>query len=345
MRVAVDQRRGAGLAQPAARQAPRSRSPTVSAHRAPEPGWRRAFAWPGPAARQRQLPGRPLPGGAAHLARESLVGDIVQALRVTVHQQYRRPKALQQVGSAQQPHAGRRRQARPRRKSRLPGMKTPGGCDHGNATRATQRHRRPAAGVVSDPDLEQIAQDEHGVRRASAPGVGARRRPVCAACRTQVQVGDEVDAPPLSGGASRPVTVGAVGARLSSRPIRWPFRSPRPRAARRHGSRLRPVRTPRWRRPPRCRPHPSEHGVAPALKVLGAEVEEVVVDGVDEELRGGGVRVAGAGHRQRVLGVLQAVVGLVAAMGARWASASCPGSKPPPWIMKPLITRWNTVPS
>ncbi|MNH46957.1 hypothetical protein D3C79_1099700 [compost metagenome] len=21
-----------------------------------------------------------------------------------------------------------------------------------------------------------------------------------------------------------------------------------------------------------------------------------------------------------------------------------PGSKPPPWIMKPLITRWNTVP-
>ncbi len=22
-----------------------------------------------------------------------------------------------------------------------------------------------------------------------------------------------------------------------------------------------------------------------------------------------------------------------------------PGSKPPPWTMKPLITRWNTVPS
>ena len=22
-----------------------------------------------------------------------------------------------------------------------------------------------------------------------------------------------------------------------------------------------------------------------------------------------------------------------------------PGSKPPPWIMKPLMTRWNTVPS
>ena len=22
-----------------------------------------------------------------------------------------------------------------------------------------------------------------------------------------------------------------------------------------------------------------------------------------------------------------------------------PGSKPPPWIMKPSITRWNTVPS
>ena len=31
-------------------------------------------------------------------------------------------------------------------------------------------------------------------------------------------------------------------------------------------------------------------------------------------------------------------------IGARVGFCFMPGSKPPPWIMKLLITRWNTVP-
>lgn len=57
--------------------------------------------------------------------------------------------------------------------------------------------------------------------------------------------------------------------------------------------------------------HFTEHGVTPALHILAAVVEEVVVGGIDEELRGGGVRLHGAGHGNAVLGVLQAVVSLV----------------------------------
>ena len=56
----------------------------------------------------------------------------------------------------------------------------------------------------------------------------------------------------------------------------------------------------------------AEDGVAVGGGIGGAEVEEVVVNGVDEELRGGGVDLGGAGHRDGVLAVLEAVVGLVA---------------------------------
>ncbi|MNN59753.1 hypothetical protein D3C81_1748940 [compost metagenome] len=45
-------------------------------------------------------------------------------------------------------------------------------------------------------------------------------------------------------------------------------------------------------------------------------VEEVVVGGVDEELRRGGVRLHGTGHGDAVLLVLQAVVGFVLDAGA-----------------------------
>ena len=33
------------------------------------------------------------------------------------------------------------------------------------------------------------------------------------------------------------------------------------------------------------------------------------------------------------------------AIGAWVGFCFRPGSKPPPWTMKPLMTRWNTVPS
>src|SRR3990167_1764152 len=57
--------------------------------------------------------------------------------------------------------------------------------------------------------------------------------------------------------------------------------------------------------------HFAEHGIAPALRRLRLEVQEIVVRAVDEELCAGRVRGAGAGHGDGVLVVLQAVVGFV----------------------------------
>jgi hypothetical protein len=84
----------------------------------------------------------------------------------------------------------------------------------------------------------------------------------------------------------------------------------------------------------------AEHGIAPA--VLARVVQEVVVLGVDEELGRGRVRGHGAGHRHRVLVVLQAVLGFVLD-GLLGRLLLHVGSKPPPWIMKSLITRWKIV--
>src|SRR5690606_12064502 len=53
----------------------------------------------------------------------------------------------------------------------------------------------------------------------------------------------------------------------------------------------------------------AEYGIAPAARVGGGEVQEVVVGDVDEELRGSRMRIVGACHGQRVLVILQAVVG------------------------------------
>ncbi len=55
----------------------------------------------------------------------------------------------------------------------------------------------------------------------------------------------------------------------------------------------------------------AEHGVAPALGGRSGVVQEAVVGHVDEELRGGRVRIAGAGHGHGVVVVLQAVLRLV----------------------------------
>ena len=55
----------------------------------------------------------------------------------------------------------------------------------------------------------------------------------------------------------------------------------------------------------------AEHGVAPTAARGRCVVQETVVGHVDEELSRGRVRVVGAGHRQGVVVVLQAVVGFV----------------------------------
>ncbi len=57
--------------------------------------------------------------------------------------------------------------------------------------------------------------------------------------------------------------------------------------------------------------HFAEHGVAPALRRGGGVVEEGVVGDVDEKLRGGRMRIGGAGHGEGVAVVFEAVVGFV----------------------------------
>src|SRR5690554_216636 len=88
--------------------------------------------------------------------------------------------------------------------------------------------------------------------------------------------------------------------------------------------------------------HLAEYGVAPALGGLGGVVEEAVVSHVDEELGAGRVRVHGAGHGDGADGVADAVLASFL-IGARVSFWIMPGSNPPPWIMKLLITRWKMV--
>jgi hypothetical protein len=72
-------------------------------------------------------------------------------------------------------------------------------------------------------------------------------------------------------------------------------------------------------------------------------VQEAVVHGVDEELGGCAVRIAGASHGNGVLVVLQAVLGFVLDGSSGFLLLHA-AAKPPPWIMKFLITRWKMVP-
>ena len=62
--------------------------------------------------------------------------------------------------------------------------------------------------------------------------------------------------------------------------------------------------------------HLAEHGVTPALRVFATVVEKGVIHGIDEELCGGRVRVAGARHGQGAGEILESVVGFVLDFGA-----------------------------
>ena len=60
-----------------------------------------------------------------------------------------------------------------------------------------------------------------------------------------------------------------------------------------------------------ARSHFAEDGIAVALRGFVFEVEECVVGSVDEELAGGGIRIAGTRHGDGADGVFQAVVRFV----------------------------------
>ena len=77
----------------------------------------------------------------------------------------------------------------------------------------------------------------------------------------------------------------------------------------------------------------------------GQGVEHVIVHHIDEELRGGGIRVAGARHGEIVPQSFGGRCWLPAESGARVGCSFRLATMPPPWIVKPSMTRWNTVPS
>ena len=84
--------------------------------------------------------------------------------------------------------------------------------------------------------------------------------------------------------------------------------------------------------------------VAVALGVGAREIEAVVVGDVDEELRGRRMRVGACAPSRPCRRVAQAVAGFVLDRRARRLLAASRGVKPPPWIMKPGMTRWKIVP-
>ena len=179
-----------------------------------------------------------------------------------------------------------------------------------------QRCSKPAwRAVVADPHLEQVAEDEDRVGRRVCAGSAPRRRTSrgvsSARCRSVMKsIARQPGAASISTNSAG--SGGAATARACFRPAR--SRGSMHDVLDRHVvvaalaaglhllDRVDDLA---------AVDDLAEHRVAPALRRLGLEVEEAVVGGVDEELRGRRVRVGGARHRQRVVLVLQAVVGLV----------------------------------
>jgi hypothetical protein len=89
--------------------------------------------------------------------------------------------------------------------------------------------------------------------------------------------------------------------------------------------------------------HLAEHGIAPALAGGSGVVQEAVVHGVDEELGGGAVRIAGGAMAMVYLSFFRPFLASFS-MGAAVSFCFMSAAKPPPWIMKFLITRWKMVP-
>ena len=57
--------------------------------------------------------------------------------------------------------------------------------------------------------------------------------------------------------------------------------------------------------------HLAKHAISPALRVRGRVIEEVVIGYIDEKLRGRRMRISGSCHCDRVLVILEIVVGFV----------------------------------
>ena len=131
-------------------------------------------------AAQRQRAGtRAATPGLRTMRAEALVGDVVEAQRVAVREQHA-------LAEGDEHASGRRRRsdaavasssASPTRKSRLPAMKaTAALARRPRRSTSAQRASKPrSAHVVADPDLEQVAEDEHrvgvGVAQVRGPGL------------------------------------------------------------------------------------------------------------------------------------------------------------------------------
>ena len=165
--------------------------------------------------------------------------------------------------------------------------------------------QRLAQLVVADPGVEEVAEEIDACRiagrtRAERIERFDQRRPR----RRQVQIGEEQRRLYRTSSA-RSITTSSVGT------FWW-----MPLFGRRHALDLVDDVLPRG--------HAPEHAVAPALRARTLVVEEIVVGDIDEELRGGRVRVGRARHRDGVALVLQTVARLVGDRARARLSASSP---------------------
>ena len=232
--MAVDQRAGVGLGQPLRCRSVVDIAPMLrakaglvcSAGVSHGPGLALAVCqWQ----RQELL----LPAGAAHLGAELLVSLVGQAQRIAVAEQPALAPAAQQRGVGQALHTGFGQQTVADQKvpvARHEGQHFSGAglAQHADAFGLETLVAR----VVADPDLEQVAQQQHGVggraQQMVAPGLeGARHVGV------QVHVRQQVDALPAEVGLPG-LSLGLSAAhRKGLRRLRLPSGSPRRRWARR----------------------------------------------------------------------------------------------------------------
>ncbi len=138
-----------------------------------------------------------LPWGAAHLGAVALVLGVRQAQRVTVREEYALPEGLQDDWVGQGHHATIVEHLGPDEKVSV--------ADQEGDTTSARGLRQDAAAVrlesvmpdvVADPNVEQVAQNEHRVGRCrqqvGRPGLVSARH-----VWRQVQVGYEIDPRPL----------------------------------------------------------------------------------------------------------------------------------------------------
>ena len=204
MRVAMDQRVAAGIAQPGPGRVvvdirPGRGIALVHAALRPQMSRQRASREERHRTQRRQHPGTP------HRRAGAQVADIAQAELIAMAQQPGAPERVQPRRIGEQRHAGVGRHRLAEREVPV-AVHEEEGFARGDPAQQFERELLERAGlparVVADPGLEDVAQQEDRIRGRGRQ-VGAQSRQRRRHVRRQVQVGDQVDPPPAGLGPQR----------------------------------------------------------------------------------------------------------------------------------------------